>query len=927
MENDKEETSAAFSKPAASGPGLKAGAVIDGKFELIAEIGRGAYGVIFKARHLTLDQIVAVKFIEHHFVDSAVSLQRFHNEAKVLSTFDHPNIVHFLTYSSNQNGAQYIMMEYLSGISLEEYLKAHTIDQKFLILVMKQVLAALSYAHEKGIIHRDIKPANIFLLNTEGNPLVKLIDFGIFKIENDSAGGLTKTGVAIGSANYMSPEQCRAQSLDRRSDIYSVGCVMYECVVGTPPMAAENDLLVMTNHLNKEVSQVPSKIPISKGLTAAILKCLQKAPGNRFASAEDLSNVLVEELDAETVRGSNKDKSALLIVSLSLVVLVLGVGFAFSSRSPLHSLAEVGKNKAVVIQERLSVNRFPDPLYPPANAISKLSDWLQFALNDKNASTARISSCMARLRENYCKMLDENAKIPLEDRAIKRLEQECNRDRLARNTEPASRLDLKEHQERLRDLCVAQRAANRITDAEETLAQARALRNRSVQDTNISFVDLLCDLAKIESDESNYDKAEKYIQEAVKLGEYGRPGDLLLKLALQYQQDGKFSEAVKSLNEGFECYQRNMYPGYCDGSILVLMGTGLELNQPGSVLRFIEKNYSSASQLKPLEENGDSEAVLQNRGAAYIQLNRPDEALGAYRQMREIAKKHKRKEREVDALKQIIKLQTKWQRDSSKEIKELLSLVSANEEEHLATLNYLDATYNKPKITLPALRQELDSSAEKIKTRFPSLYLALLSNFYERAAVKREFRVAAQIQEEREKFVYKNGDSEPNLELNYGSYLALLNCYGLVHDEKKLDDTYARMMRLRGLSPVLDFVCVFYYGNYMARINYAKGIGVLEKLLADIDSKSIRNLPDYCTVVESICHLYRGKDTEKIKPLVERAMEKVKHDRPGAVAEQIRLLVLLKEICSREDTAAREKIDAQLKDLELLKSQYIASVY
>ncbi len=227
---------------------LEAGAII-GKYELVEKIGSGALSVVYKARDVALKRSVAIKFLLIDALDGAELLSRFKQEARALGTLEHRNIVKVHEINATANGAPYIVMNYLNGITLAQLLNGEgKLSEDRWFAIMLQACAAVEHAHSNGIIHRDLKPSNIMLVQENGSEVIKLIDFGIAKnIIEDTA--LTKTGNVFGTPLYMSPEQCAGEKLDERSDIYSLGCIMYEALVGKAPLVGDNSLDTMQKHL------------------------------------------------------------------------------------------------------------------------------------------------------------------------------------------------------------------------------------------------------------------------------------------------------------------------------------------------------------------------------------------------------------------------------------------------------------------------------------------------------------------------------------------------------------------------------------------------------------------------------------------------------------------------------------------------------
>lgn len=926
MENESTPLNAS-SEPSQGRSVLKPGVTVDSKFQLIEEIGRGAFGVIFKARHITLDQIVAVKFIDEQFVDAPTSMQRFHNEAKILSAFDHPNIVHFLTYSTNPGSQQYIVMEFLDGISLDEFLKSKTPDQKMLIAIFKQVLSGLGYAHEKGIVHRDIKPANIFLIGNGDSHIAKLIDFGIFKIENDTTHGLTKTGLAVGSANYMSPEQCRAQSLDRRADFYSLGCVMYECVVGEPPMVADNDLLVMTNQLEKIISKVPAIIPVSKGFVSIILKCLEKNRENRFSSAEELVQALENEEDASTGvpvthAGVNKRLGLILLLLIVCVVGLLGPSlFGPRTSADLQNIkikqAASAKNKS---EQLMTLTKFPEPLYPPNSAIQSLSGWLGYALSNKFYNTEMLADALRRLRDRYCAMLNDDGKLPYEDRVIDRIKEVCDRDSKARNTESSANLNIHDNIERLRNLAVAQRAAQRYGDALETLKKAKALRDKYPQFGNTTYADALGDFSFIEEYEGHYAEAARYIQTALELDKE-RDHEHLQRLANLYEHAGDFEKAIQNSKKALKSYDQKISDGYFASPVVTLCTSLVGLGQAKEVINFLDKHYKSFAQLNEGAVASEADFIVGIRALAYKKLNRSDDAIETYKQAVAMAKERNHLTNAISFLKSLIELLLAEKKSCSAEKQELLSLTKGDLTNYSDSVGFLESVLNPITESDPSVRKLFDSQIEFLKKSDHILCGKMLYQKSCRLANQKNWRgtLSLLIQAERE---FDCDKSESGRFMRYTPLAAELNTYGILCELDNLNKTYKRCLDLKGISPQYDFACARLYGDNLAKLDYANGVAFLEKLIAEWDQKSIRNLADYFPTVKKLCMRYKGADREKITGLLEKAIRKLNDDRHAQISEQIQLLDQLRLNYLRlKDTKNSELALAKMVKLQKLEKE------
>ncbi len=270
------------------------------RYELLGILGSGGMGTVLKARHAQLNKLVAIKVLNLELLQDRSSLSRFETEAKAGGQLSHPNLVAVFDFGYTVEGEPFFVMEYVEGASLGDMVKKYgRCSNEDFIQVFGQALKALNYIHRKNVIHRDIKSSNIMMQVIEGDRYVKLLDFGIAKVLADSGvtmQQLTATGEAIGSPLYMSPEQCRGNTVDSRADIYSLGCVMYECFAGQPPFKGENAMQTIQMHLNESPRPLAALCRSEQELQIASLihRCILKDPEHRFQNAADLAVALEE---------------------------------------------------------------------------------------------------------------------------------------------------------------------------------------------------------------------------------------------------------------------------------------------------------------------------------------------------------------------------------------------------------------------------------------------------------------------------------------------------------------------------------------------------------------------------------------------------------------------------------------------------------
>ena len=260
------------------------GKKLDGRYEITELIGVGGMADVYKATDVVDNKVVAVKILKKEFAENEEFLRRFRNESKAIALLSHPNIVKVYDVGFSDK-LQYIVMEYIDGITLKEYIdNEKVLTWKDSVHFIIQVLRALQHAHDRGIVHRDIKPQNIMLF-TDGT--IKVMDFGIAKFARDDNG--TATDQAIGTVHYISPEQARGDETDEKSDIYSVGVMLYEMLTGQKPFDTDNPISVAVMHMQNTPERPRAINPnIPAGLEEIILRAMEKDAENRYQTASDM---------------------------------------------------------------------------------------------------------------------------------------------------------------------------------------------------------------------------------------------------------------------------------------------------------------------------------------------------------------------------------------------------------------------------------------------------------------------------------------------------------------------------------------------------------------------------------------------------------------------------------------------------------------
>ncbi len=276
------------------------GTVLDRKYKVIEFLGEGGMGTVYKVQHLILRRECAVKIIRRRHAADPIAIRRFQLEAEAASLLQHPNIIEVYDYGITQENLPYMVMEYLDGESLDDLItRNRQIKYAVALPIFLQVCEALAHAHDRKVLHRDLKPENIMLCKSDSNKLVvKLLDFGVAKLLPGTGRAVEKlsiTGEICGSPLYMSPEQCMGQSLDFRSDIYSLGCVFYEALTGQVPCSGDSLFQIVMKQVNEmpppfEIVAPNITIPIE--LERIVIQCLAKERALRFSSVEDVRSAL-----------------------------------------------------------------------------------------------------------------------------------------------------------------------------------------------------------------------------------------------------------------------------------------------------------------------------------------------------------------------------------------------------------------------------------------------------------------------------------------------------------------------------------------------------------------------------------------------------------------------------------------------------------
>lgn len=308
-----------------------------GRYRILKEIGRGAMGVVYQAEDPNLDLVVALKVLRQDRLTNEPFVRRFLSEAKALGRLDHPNIVR--VYNVDQDGETvYIAMEFIEGESLVDLMKTEVFTPESIAQFGATIAEALDSAHQRGIVHRDVKPSNI-LFKPDGR--AKVTDFGIAHIEDPTMAEQTQAGEILGTPAYMSPEQVLSRPVDGRSDIFSLGIILYELATGKRPFGGEGINAIFASITQAAPPDVVTQNPdIPQALSDVIMTCLNKEPEKRYVNGRELARSLRSAVaveaprevtpEARDVKGGRKGLLPVVIVTLALCI--AGAGYYFISR-------------------------------------------------------------------------------------------------------------------------------------------------------------------------------------------------------------------------------------------------------------------------------------------------------------------------------------------------------------------------------------------------------------------------------------------------------------------------------------------------------------------------------------------------------------------------------------------------------------------
>lgn len=399
------------------------------KYEIIEEIGKGGMGTVYQVKQVLLDKFFALKVIPSHFLNEQLAV-RFQREARTMASLDHPNLARVSDFGIWLN-QPFMVMEYIDGNALSKLISERVMPPAQAVELFCQVLDGLAHAHEKGVLHRDIKPSNIMVHKKDGVNNAILLDFGIAK-KIDSEDGvmttqaLTRTGEMIGSPLYMSPEQARGDKLTERSDLYSLGCALFESLTGTPPFVGKTAVETFFLHIEQKppaLKEAALGREFAPGLEAVVRKLLAKNPEDRYASAQELKHALSMCLHQEPVTREVKIESIKKKASPVLPIVILGIT-VLGVLIAVGIYLQQGEHTAIIQTKKLTLPTQPAAvdIFPKTLPDTVINEENEISLHAEQNRNGHVTKSEDGSLIFFKKVIDEStANALINDRSLRKL--------------------------------------------------------------------------------------------------------------------------------------------------------------------------------------------------------------------------------------------------------------------------------------------------------------------------------------------------------------------------------------------------------------------------------------------------------------------------------------------------------------------------
>jgi serine/threonine protein kinase len=540
---------------------LSIGQLVADKYRVVEQIGLGGMGVVYKVEHLQLKRPFALKLmLPGPYGFDKGRLQRFDQEAKAASVLHHQNLVGIHDYGSTADGAPYVVMDYVEGRTVDVMLKDGPVAEADAIEIAIQLCDGLEYAHGKTVVHRDIKPSNIIVSTENGKLRARILDFGIAKVldpKDEQSKVLTQTGEVVGSPQYMSPEQCMGYKLDGRTDIYSLGCVLFEMLTGRKVFVGDAPMAVMYMHLNERAPlfrTVNGAPKVRSEVERVVLQMLEKDPDSRYQNADDLKKdfLLVKSGKnpvKEVSQARQRFKSFAAAAKTGCIVLVgallmLGAINLYNQHQDSlrpqwmrlmaqanqqltagHNLEDAELLFRKALKEAEKSGESPDVREDILIQLSRTcSDRQEYrrawdyavsalSISETHPENARRASILDAIVQSYLDLGDGKDAVDYAEWAVK----------VRRNTLPADHLFTVYSLSRLGQ---SYRAAKQYAKAEATDREALSMAIRlDPSQNNKQVADNYTQLANVLADQKRYKEAVPYAQQAVRINKSVRGDD------------------------------------------------------------------------------------------------------------------------------------------------------------------------------------------------------------------------------------------------------------------------------------------------------------------------------------------------------------------------------------------------------------------